>query len=72
MKGKTVRIDKTARQKGAPSWLKELLYVDDAKNAAKTDRQLSEGPVFALLGGLVGHDGHDHLNMRVSSSGSSL
>lgn len=29
---------------------------------------LSEGPVFALLGGLVGHDGHDHLNMRVSSS----
>lgn len=29
MKGKTVRIDKTARQKGAPSWLKELLYVDE-------------------------------------------
>ncbi len=35
MKGRIVRIDKTARQKGAPSWLKELLYVDDAKNAAK-------------------------------------
>lgn len=33
---------------------------------------LSEGPVFALLGGLVGHDGHGHLNMHVSSSGSSL
>ena len=33
---------------------------------------LSEGPAFALLGGLVGHDGHDHLNMCVSSSGSSL
>lgn len=33
---------------------------------------LSEGPIFALLGGLVGHDGHGHLNMRVSSSGSSL
>lgn len=29
MKGKTVRIDKTARQKGAPGWLKELLYVDE-------------------------------------------
>ena len=35
MKGRIVRIDKTARQKGAPSWLKELIYVDDAKNAAK-------------------------------------
>ena len=39
MKGKTVRIDKTARQKGAPSRLKELLYVDDAKNAAKPARE---------------------------------
>lgn len=39
MKGKTVRIDKTARQKGASSWLKELLYVDDAKNAAKPARE---------------------------------
>lgn len=34
-----MRIDKTARQKGAPSWLKELLYVDDAKNAAKPARE---------------------------------
>ena len=43
-----MRIDKTARQKGAPSWLKELLYVDDAKNAAKpTDKSdaTSEGSV---------------------------
>ena len=39
MKGRIVRIDKTARQKGAPSWLKELLYVDDAKNAAKPARE---------------------------------
>ena len=30
-----MRIDKTARQNGTPSWLKELIYVDDAKNAAK-------------------------------------
>lgn len=35
MKGKTVRIDKTARQKGAPTWLKELLYVDDVDDGAK-------------------------------------
>lgn len=39
MKGSIVRIDKTARQKGAPSWLKELIYVDDAKNAAKPARE---------------------------------
>ena len=39
MKGRIVRIDKTARQKGAPSWLKELIYVDDAKNAAKPARE---------------------------------
>lgn len=41
MKGRIVRIDKTARQKGAPSWLKELLYVDevgdDTKPAGKGD-----------------------------------
>ena len=35
MKGRVVRIDKTARQKGAPSWLKELLYVDDVDDDAK-------------------------------------
>lgn len=39
MKGRIVRIDKTVRQKGAPSWLKELIYVDDAKNAAKPARE---------------------------------
>ena len=36
-----MRINKTARQKGAPSWLKELLYVDevgdDTKPAGKGD-----------------------------------
>lgn len=41
MKGRIVRINKTARQKGAPSWLKELLYVDevgdDTKPAGKGD-----------------------------------
>ena len=36
-------IDKTARQKGAPSWLKELIYVDDAKNAAKPAREGAAG-----------------------------
>lgn len=35
MKGKTVRIDKTARQKGAPSLLKELLYVDEVDDDEK-------------------------------------
>lgn len=30
-----MRIDKTARQKGAPSWLKELLYIDGAENDTK-------------------------------------
>lgn len=39
MKGRIVRIDKTARQKGTPSWLKELIYVDDAKNPAKPARE---------------------------------
>ena len=39
MKGRIVRIDKTARQNGTPSWLKELIYVDDAKNAAKPARE---------------------------------
>ena len=33
MKGRIVRIDKTARQKGAPSWLKELIYVDEVDDA---------------------------------------
>lgn len=28
-----MRIDKTARQKGAPSWLKELIYVDEVDDA---------------------------------------
>ena len=32
-----MRIDKTARQKGAPSWLKELLYVDDVDDEKPTD-----------------------------------
>ena len=35
MKGRIVRIDKTARQKGAPSWLKELLYVGEVDDGAK-------------------------------------
>lgn len=30
-----MRIDKTARQKGASSWLKELIYVDDVENNAR-------------------------------------
>ncbi|MED9928975.1 MAG: hypothetical protein U0J41_06210 [Slackia isoflavoniconvertens] len=34
-----MRIDKTARQNGTPNWLKELIYVDDAKNAAKPARE---------------------------------
>ena len=37
MKGKTVRIDKTARQKGTPSWLKKLIYVDEVDDAKPTD-----------------------------------
>jgi len=37
MKGRIVRTDKTARQKGAPSWLKELLYVDEVDDAKPTD-----------------------------------
>lgn len=47
MKGKTARIDKTARQKGAPSWLKELLYVDEVDDAKPTDKSdaTSEGSV---------------------------
>ena len=43
-----MRIDKTARQKGAPSWLKELLYVDEVDDDAKpTDKSdaTSEGSV---------------------------
>lgn len=44
MKGKTVRIDKTARQKGAPSWLKELLYVDEVDDDEKpTDKSDATG-----------------------------
>ena len=39
MKGRIVRIDKTARRNGTPSWLKELIYVDDAKNTAKPARE---------------------------------
>ena len=39
MKGRIVRIDKTARQKGTPSWLNQLIYVDDAKNPAKPARE---------------------------------
>lgn len=48
MKGRIVRIDKTARQKGTPSWLKELLYVDEVDDDAKpTDKSdaTSEGSV---------------------------
>lgn len=44
MKGRIVRIDKTARQKGAPSWLKELLYVDEVgDNAKPTDKSDASG-----------------------------
>lgn len=39
MKGRIVRIDKTARQKGAPSWLKELLYVDEVDDDEKPARE---------------------------------
>ena len=39
MKGRIVRIDKTARQKGAPSWLKELLYVDEVGDDTKLSRK---------------------------------
>lgn len=47
MKGRIVRIDKTARQKGTPSWLKELLYVDEVDDAKPTDKSdaTSEGSV---------------------------
>lgn len=38
-----MRIDKTARQKGAPSWLKELLYVDEVDDAKPTDRSDATG-----------------------------
>lgn len=39
-----MRIDKTARQKGASSWLKELLYVDDVESNAKpTDEGATSG-----------------------------
>ena len=34
-----MRIDKAARQKGAPSWLKKLLYIDDAESSAKPARK---------------------------------
>ena len=30
-----MKIDKTTRQKGASSWLKELIYVDDVENNAR-------------------------------------
>lgn len=44
MKGRIVRIDKTARQKGAPSWLKELIYVDEVDDDAKpTDKSDATG-----------------------------
>lgn len=44
MKGRIVRIDKTARQKGAPSWFKELLYVDEVDDDAKpTDKSDATG-----------------------------
>ena len=47
MKGRIVRIDKTARQKGTPSWVKELLYVDEVDDAKPTDKSdaTSEGSV---------------------------
>lgn len=35
MKGRIVRIDKTARQKSASGWLKELIFVDDAESNAR-------------------------------------
>ena len=39
-----MRIDKTARQKGTPSWLKELLYVDEVGDDAKpTDKSDASG-----------------------------
>ena len=42
-----MRIDKTARQKGTPSWVKELLYVDEVDDAKPTDKSdaTSEGSV---------------------------
>lgn len=44
MKGKSVRIDKTTRQKGAPNWLKELLYIDEVgDNAKPTDKSDASG-----------------------------
>ena len=44
MKGRIVRIDKTARQKGTPSLLKELLYVDEVDDDAKpTDKSDATG-----------------------------
>ena len=39
-----MRIDKTARQKGTPSWLKELIFVDDVEgNARPTDEGITSG-----------------------------
>ena len=43
-KGRIVRIDKTARQKGAPNWLKELLYIDEVGDDTKpTDKSDASG-----------------------------
>lgn len=39
-----MRIDKTARQKGTSSWLKELIFVDDVEgNARPTDEGATSG-----------------------------
>lgn len=39
-----MRIDKTARQKGVPNWLKELLYVDEVGKGTKpTDKSDASG-----------------------------
>ena len=48
-----MRIDKTARQKGTPSWLKELLYVDDTENDAKPTREGGAGCKGSVRGGIL-------------------
>ena len=51
MKGRIVRIDKTTRQKGAPSWLKELLYVDEVGDNAKPSRKNDASGEGGVRGG---------------------
>ena len=43
-----MRIDKTTRQKGAPNWLRELLYIDGAENDTKpTNKSATNNPSSA-------------------------